>query len=99
MEKKIITAIMEALETDNPPAARALAREYDLDPEGLLYYLLEAAGLVYASGKEPKRSEFFEALITLGREVDSEGVTWGIVERARREKRAETEKQTKSAWR
>lgn len=89
MNKKLITALAEALETDNRSAIRQLGREAGLDPEALLVHLTEAAGIVYATKKEPARSEFFSALMTLGRELDSPGIAWGILERKRREELSE----------
>jgi hypothetical protein len=89
-EKELTNYLMEALQTDNPAALRAIGREAKLETETLIYHTLEAAGLLFAIGKEPKRSPLFEALLTVGKELDSAGIAWGIIERKRREERAES---------
>lgn len=76
---------MEALQTDNITAIRHLGREAQLDTEALLVHLWESAGVVYATKKEPNRSEFFNALLVLGKELDSPAIAWAILERNRRE--------------
>jgi len=91
MERKRIEALIEALEADNLSAVRQLGREWNLNPEALLIHLTEAAGVVYATKREPK-SNFFNALMLIGQELDSPGITWGIIERKRREKLTETKK-------
>lgn len=96
--KQLITALTDALKSDNTAAIRALGREYGQTSEQLTFALLEATALIYASGKQP-RSELYSALMTLGRELDSEAIAWAIQERTRREERAEIAKELKSAWR
>lgn len=91
-EKELVSHLMEALQTDNPAALRAIGREAKLETEQLIYHTLEAAGLLFAIGKEPKRSPLFDALLTLGKELDSAGIAWGIIERKRREEKAESKK-------
>ena len=95
-ERLLINSLIEALEADNTSALRHIAREFGLLPESLLYKTLEAAGVVYATGKEPTRSEFFSALLLIGQEIDSEAIAWGIIERKRRDDRKEATKKTKS---
>ena len=92
LNKEKITALIEALESDNLSAIRQLGKEWKLDSEALLVHLTEAAGIVYATKKEPTRSEFFSALLLVGRELDSPGIAWGILERRRRENLAENKK-------
>lgn len=89
-QKQLITNLAEALEADNAAALRAIGREAKLDTEALIFHALEAAGLVYATSKEPKRSKLFEALLVVGQELDSAGIAWGIIERKRREKLTES---------
>lgn len=97
--KKIVWAIMDTLEADNTTALRFIAKEFGLLPESLLYHTLEAAGIVYANGKEPTRSDFFDALLVIGQEIDSEGIAWGIQERKRREQLKQQEpKKLKSVF-
>lgn len=91
-QKQLITNLAEALEADNAAALRAIGREAKLETEALLFHTLEAAGLVYATSKEPKRSKLFEALLVVGQELDSAGIAWGIIERKRREKLQESKK-------
>ena len=91
--KKLINALTEALQNDNAAAIRALGREYKQTPEELTFALLEAAGLLYAGAKEPRNSELYKALMTLGRELDSEAIAWAIQERTRREEIAEAKKE------
>lgn len=91
-QKQLITNLAEALEADNAAALRAIGREAQLETEALLFHTLEAAGLVYATSKEPKRSKLFEALLVVGQELDSAGIAWGIIERKRREKLTESKK-------
>lgn len=97
-ERLLINSLIEALEADNTSALRHIAREFGLLPESLLYKTLEAAGIVWATGREPKRSEFFEALLVLGQEIDSEAIAWAIIERKRREDNKEANKKTKSIF-
>jgi len=85
VDKRLIMAMSEALETNNTSAIRQIGRESDLEPEALITYLTEAAGQLYARRKEPQRAPFFDALMTLGRELDSPAIAWGILERKRRE--------------
>ena len=84
MNAKEVTPFIEALETDNTSALRQLGREQGLNIEALLCRIFEAAGIVYATKKEPTRSEFFKALMVIGRELDSEALAWSIIERQRR---------------
>lgn len=84
MKRQDIAPIIEALETDNTSALRQIGREQGLDIEALLYRILEGAGVVYATKREPSRSDFFTALMTIGKELDSEAIAWGIQERKRR---------------
>lgn len=91
-EKELVSNLMEALQTDNAAALRAIGREAKLDTEALIFHTLEAAGLLYAIAKEPKRSPLFDALMTLGKELDSAGIAWGIIERKRREEKAESKR-------
>jgi hypothetical protein len=79
-----VKPFIEALETDNPSALRQIGREQRLDLEALLVRIFEAAGVVYATKKEPTRSKFFEALLVIGQELDSEAIAWAIIERKRR---------------
>jgi hypothetical protein len=97
--KELITALTTALQNDNTAAIRALGREYKQTPEQLTFALLESAGLLYASGKEPKNSELYKALMTLGRELDSEAIAWAIQERTHREQIAEMKKERAALWR
>lgn len=94
--RKIVTHLIEALESDNTTAVRQIGREFALNPEALLYHTLEAAGVVYATHKEPSRSDFFDSLLIVGKELDSEAVAWGILERTRRDNLKESKKTTKS---
>lgn len=85
MNKATVKLMSEALQTNNPSAVRQLGREHNLDTETLLAYLMEAAGILYATKKEPSRAPFFEALMTLGAELDAPAIAWAKIERKRRE--------------
>lgn len=85
MNRKLIENLAEALETDNTSALRQIGREAKLDPEALLVAITEAAGIVHATGKDPRRSPFFEALLLVGKELDNPAIAWAIIERKRRE--------------
>jgi hypothetical protein len=97
--KELITARTKALQNDNTAAIRALGREYQQNTEQLTFALLESAGLIYASGKEPKSSELYQALLTLGKELDSEAIAWAIQERTHRQEIAEMKKERANLWR
>jgi hypothetical protein len=94
--RKLINALTEALQNDNTAAIRALGREHNQTAEELTFLLFEAAGLIYASGKEPRSSEIYKALLTLGRELDSEAIAWSIQERTRRAEIAAAREDRKS---
>lgn len=95
--KKLVTALTEALQNDNTAAIRAIGREYQQTPEALTFALFESTGLIYASGKQPRNSDIYEALLILGRELDSEAIAWAIQEKARRDTKAE-EAKTSKGW-
>lgn len=92
MNKSLVKLLGEALQTNNPSAIRQIGRENNLDAEALIVYLTEAAGILYATKKEPTRSPFFEALMTLGTELDAPAIAWAVIERKRREALPEAKK-------
>ena len=92
MKRKEIAPLIEALETDNTTALRQLAREQGLEIEELLFRVFEAAAVVYSTKREPSRSQFFEAVLTIGKELDSAAIAWAILDRKRREEAAEASK-------
>lgn len=99
MKAKEVTPYIEALETDNTSALRQIGREQGLNIEALLCRIFEAAGIVYATKKEPTRSKFFDALMTIGQELDSEAIAWAIIERQRRIDTAEQKKTNRNPFR
>jgi hypothetical protein len=92
MNKAAVKLLAEALETNNASAIRQIGRENNLTAEALMVYLTEAAGLLWATNKQPSRSPLFEALMTLGTELDAPAIAWAVIERKRRERLPQAKK-------